>query len=94
MKKQNFEISGSYRGIPAILWGESERRIYVAVHGRCGNKEDEQIRCFAEMAVNNGFSVLSFDLPQHGQRQQEEGALAALMERWEQSAQELEESAP
>lgn len=73
MKKQNFEISGSYRGIPAILWGESERRIYVAVHGRCGNKEDEQIRCFAEMAVNNGFRVLSFDLPQHGQRQQEEG---------------------
>ncbi len=52
--------------IPAILWGESSDKIYIFVHGKMSNKESAQ--GFAEIAVKRGYQVLSFDLPEHGER--------------------------
>lgn len=52
--------------IPAILWGESSDKIYIFVHGKMSNKESAQ--GFTEIAVKRGYQVLSFDLPEHGER--------------------------
>lgn len=52
--------------IPAILWGEKSDRAYIFVHGRLSCKEDA--RDFAEIATESGYQVLSFDLPEHGDR--------------------------
>lgn len=55
-------------GIPAILWGEPGRRMIMAAHGSHSSKIDDCIWILAEEAVKRGFQVLSFDLPQHGER--------------------------
>lgn len=55
--------------IPAILWGEKADSIYVCVHGSMSRKEDAQ--GFAEKAVGKGHQVISFDLPEHGARKNE-----------------------
>lgn len=52
--------------IPAILWGNPSDKIYIFVHGQMSNKESAQ--GFAEIAVERGYQVLSFDLPEHGER--------------------------
>ncbi len=56
-------------GIPAIIWGPQTERVYIAVHGKHGNKEEAE--SLAEKATAKGFQVLSFDLPEHGERAQE-----------------------
>ena len=53
-------------GIPAILWGERCDSVYLVVHGRASCKEDAER--FASIAVGKGNQVLSFDLPEHGER--------------------------
>lgn len=55
--------------IPAILWGRKADSIYIYVYGKNANKEEANI--FAEKAVKKGFQVLSFDLPEHGERTSE-----------------------
>ena len=55
--------------IPAILWGTPTDKLFIAVHGNCSNKEDTVIGLLAEAAVAKGYQVLSFDLPEHGERQ-------------------------
>ena len=55
--------------IPAIIWGEKSNSIYIFVHGRLSNKVEAQ--GFAEKAVPKGYQVLSFDLPEHGDRTNE-----------------------
>ena len=55
-------------GIPAILWGQKSDKLFLAVHGNMSNKEDDVIVLFAEKAVAEGYQVLSFDLPEHGDR--------------------------
>lgn len=67
MIKQNLKIEN----IPAILWGNKADRLFVAVHGNMSNKEDDAIVVFAEEATVLGYQVLSFDLPEHGDRQEE-----------------------
>ena len=57
--------------IPAALWGESGDKIMVAVHGNSSNKADEPIVLLAGEAVPLGYQVLSFDLPEHGERNNE-----------------------
>ncbi|MFV0240873.1 MAG: alpha/beta hydrolase [Lacrimispora sphenoides] len=52
--------------IPVILWGTKSDSIYIYVHGKNSNKEEAN--SFAEKAVKKGFQVLSFDLPEHGER--------------------------
>ena len=66
MKKERININE----IPAILWGEKSHKVFVTVHGNMSNKEDEVIEIFAEIATNNGYQVLSFDLPEHGERKE------------------------
>lgn len=54
--------------IPAVLWGEPSDKIMVAVHGNASSKTDAPITLLAGEAVPLGYQVLSFDLPQHGDR--------------------------
>lgn len=67
MRKQNLIINH----IPAILWGDKSDRLFVAVHGNMSNKADDAIVVFAEEATAAGYQVLSFDLPEHGDRKDE-----------------------
>ena len=64
MIKKFFEIEH----IPAVLWGEDSDKVFIAVHGNMSNKEDTVIKIFAEKAIKKGYQVISFDLPQHGER--------------------------
>lgn len=54
--------------IPAVVWGEPSDRVFLAVHGNLSNKEDTVIRLLAEEAALRGIQVISFDLPEHGER--------------------------
>lgn len=58
-------------GIPAVMWGESSNRMFIAVHGQMSNKSDVPIEMLAEVAIKKGYQVLSFDLPEHGERKGE-----------------------
>lgn len=65
--KQNLKIEN----IPAILWGDESDKLFVVVHGNMSNKADDPIVVFAEEATEVGYQVLSFDLPEHGDRKDE-----------------------
>lgn len=67
MKRHNFAIEN----IPAILWGDKSEKLLIAVHGNMSNKADDAIVVLAEEATAVGYQVLSFDLPQHGERKDE-----------------------
>lgn len=67
MFKDKFNISN----IPAILWGKNSEKLFIAVHGNMSNKEDFVIQILAEEALKKGYQVLSFDLPEHGERKNE-----------------------
>lgn len=54
--------------IPAVVWAEPFDRVFLAVHGNLSNKEDTVIRLLAEEAALRGIQVISFDLPEHGER--------------------------
>ena len=56
----------SIGGIPAILWGKELEKGYLFIHGKHGCKE--AATNFAEIAFSQGWAVLSFDLPEHGER--------------------------
>lgn len=56
--------------IPSIIWGEKSSKVFIAVHGNMSNKEDEVIKILAEKAALKGYQVLSFDLPEHGERKE------------------------
>lgn len=66
MKIDRINISN----IPSIIWGEKSNRVFIAVHGNMSNKEDEVIKILAEKVTSNGYQVLSFDLPEHGERKE------------------------
>lgn len=68
MNKKKYKI----KGIPVIEWGERKSHVFIAVHGNMSNKEDEVIQLFAESAIKKGYQVISFDLPQHGERKDED----------------------
>ena len=67
MIKYKFKINN----IPAVLWGEKSKKLFIAVHGNMSSKEDTVIEILAEEAVKKGYQVLSFDLPEHGERKSE-----------------------
>jgi len=56
--------------IPALIWGESSANVYIYVHGKMSQKEEAA--GFAEIAVSKGYQVISFDLPEHGERKTED----------------------
>lgn len=55
-------------GIPVILWGDPGDKMIIAAHGSHSSKIDDCIWILAEEAALRGYQVLSFDLPQHGER--------------------------
>jgi pimeloyl-ACP methyl ester carboxylesterase len=71
MVKQKLDIEQ----IPAILWGEKTDKLIIAVHGNMSNKQDDVIAVYAECAVSKGYRVISFDLPNHGERKNEAAPL-------------------
>lgn len=71
MLQKSITIQNKTISIPAILWGEPTGNLYIAAHGNMSNKTDEPIAIFAEQAVKKGYQVLSFDLPEHGERSKE-----------------------
>ncbi|MEA5036704.1 IS1595 family transposase [bioreactor metagenome] len=72
MLQKSITIQNKTISIPAILWGEHTGNLYIAVHGNMSNKADDVIVVFAEEAVKKGYQVLSFDLPEHGERPKDE----------------------
>jgi esterase/lipase len=58
-------------GIPAMLWGNKSDKIFIAIHGNMSNKADDVIVVFAEEVTAQGYQVISFDLPEHGARKEE-----------------------
>ena len=52
--------------IPAIVWGPPSESVCIFVHGKMSQKEEAE--GFAEIAIRKGYQVLSFDLPEHGER--------------------------
>lgn len=53
--------------IPAIVWGRTSDKVFIHVHGKMSRKEDAAM--FARIAEEKGYQTLSFDLPEHGERQ-------------------------
>ena len=64
MQKEFFSINQ----IPAVLWGKRTEKLIIAVHGNHSNKTDLPIEYLAQSATSKGYQILSFDLPQHGER--------------------------
>lgn len=56
----------SIDGIPSCLWGEKSEQVFIAVHGKGGSKENWKE--LASVCQQKGYQVLSFDLPEHGER--------------------------
>lgn len=54
--------------IPSIIQGEKSSKVFIAVHGNMSNKEDEVIKILAEKVISKGYQLLSFDLPEYGER--------------------------
>ena len=67
MLKQRLKIDH----IPALVWNDTSSQVIIAIHGNMSNKEDIPIQMLAEAVEHKGYQVLSFDLPQHGERQME-----------------------
>ena len=74
MKTERINI----KNIPAFIWGEKSNKVFIAVHGNMSNKEDEVIRILAEKVTNQGYQVLSFDLPEHGDRKNDTSCLCKV----------------
>ena len=64
--------------IPSIIWGEKSTKVFIAVHGNMSNKEDEVIKILAEKVVEKGYQLLSFDLPEHGERKKDTNYLCRV----------------
>lgn len=55
--------------IPVIIWGAKSDKVYIYVHGKMSDKESAET--FARIAENKGYQTISFDLPEHGGRKDE-----------------------
>ena len=67
MKIEKIKINN----IPSIVWGEKSSKVFIAIHGNMSNKEDEVIKILAKEVVSKGYQLLSFDLPEHGERKED-----------------------
>ena len=52
--------------IPTIVYGEQSDKVFLFVHGKCGNKEEAAD--FAKIVCSYGYQVISIDLPESGER--------------------------
>ncbi len=60
----------SIESIPATIWGSPSDKVYIFVHGKMSQKEEAE--SFATIADRKGYQVISFDLPEHGERKAED----------------------
>lgn len=67
MHKQFLRINN----IPAIIWGEKSDNVIIAIHGNMSNKSDVPIDILSNNAFKKDYQVISFDLPEHGDRKNE-----------------------
>ena len=74
MKTEKIKIDN----IPSIIWGEKSPKVYIAIHGNMSNKEDEVIKILANEVVDKGYQLLSFDLPEHGERKMDTSYLCKV----------------
>lgn len=66
--QKEIKIKNGNINIPAILWGKPSDKILIEIHGNLSHKSDVVISLIANRAVALGYQVLSFDLPEHGDR--------------------------
>ena len=66
IKTKRIEINN----IPSIVWGENSDKVFIAIHGNMSDKEDEIIKILANDIVSKDYSLISFDLPEHGERKE------------------------
>ena len=59
------------QSIPCLLWGEKSNKVYIYVHGKGSSKEGHLAKIIADVVIKKGYQLLSFDLPEHGQRTDE-----------------------
>ncbi len=64
--------------IPSIIWGKSSSRVFIAIHGNMSNKEDKVIEMLAQKCINYDYQVISFDLPEHGERKDDKECLCVV----------------
>lgn len=74
MKIERIKINN----IPSIIWGEKSKKVFIAVHGNMSNKEDEVIKILANKVASKGYQLLSFDLPEHGERKDDKKYLCKV----------------
>jgi len=66
VKRTRIEINH----IPTLVWGEKSDKVYLCVHGKMSSKESAE--GIAIIAEQRGYQTISFDLPGHGERQNED----------------------
>lgn len=66
--RQSIEILNGTHKIPAILWGELSDKMVIGVHGNLSHKADDIMNLVSKVAVQCGYQMLTFDLPNHGDR--------------------------
>ncbi len=59
------------QGIPSVLWGGPSDRVIIGVHGNMSGKTDVPMELLAKCCTARGFQLLTFDLPEHGDRKEE-----------------------
>ena len=64
----------SLGGMPALRWGRPSRRGILYLHGQGGSKAEAAF--FAAAAADAGWQTVSVDLPGHGDREAEAGAVS------------------
>lgn len=65
--KENFTIAG----VPAVLYGETAKKLLIYLHGRMGCKEEAA--SLVPHFCPKGYQILAVDLPEHGSRRPEHG---------------------
>lgn len=55
--------------IPTLLYGKTSNKIFIYVHGKHADKEEAN--SFSDTLTKKGYQVLSFDLPEHGERKKD-----------------------
>ena len=74
MKTKKIKINN----IPSIIWGEDSEKVFIAIHGNMSSKEDEIIKILADNIVSKNYSLISFDLPEHGDRKEDKEYLCKV----------------
>lgn len=74
MKTKKIKINN----IPSIIWGENSEKVFIAIHGNMSSKEDEIIKILADNIASKNYSLISFDLPEHGDRKEDKEYLCKV----------------